>query len=67
MANADAGACCRFSLPMDYFREIGMREFGLPGWIPARTAMQADEIWHRDVPRAVLNAKRVVKKIIGRK
>lgn len=56
-----------FSLPMDYFREIGMREFGLPGWVPAKTAMWADEIWHRDVPRAVLNAKKVVKKLIRRK
>jgi hypothetical protein len=56
-----------FSLPMDYFREIGMREFGLPGWVPAKTAMRADEIWHRDMPRAVLNAKRIVKKAIGRK
>jgi hypothetical protein len=55
-----------FSLPMDYFREIGMREFGLPGWVPAKTAMRADEIWHRDVPRAVWNSKRVVKKMIGR-
>ena len=56
-----------FSLPMDYFREIGMREFGLPGWFPAKTAMRADEIWHRDVPKAVLNAKRIVKKMIGRR
>lgn len=55
-----------FSLPMDYFREIGMREFGLPGWAPAKTAMRADEIWHRDVPRAILNAKQIVKKMIGR-
>lgn len=54
-----------FSLPMDYFREIGMREFGLPGRFPAKTAMRADEIWHRDVPRAILNAKRIVKKLIG--
>jgi hypothetical protein len=55
-----------FSLPMDYFREIGMREFGLPGWAPAKTARRGDEIWHRDVPRAILNAKQIVKKIIGR-
>jgi|688.fasta_scaffold424478_1 hypothetical protein len=55
-----------FSLPMDYFREIGMREFGLPKWAPAKTAMRADEIWHRDVPRAILNAKQIVKKMIGR-
>lgn len=56
-----------FSLPMDYFREVGMREFGLPGWFPAKTAMRVDEIWHRDVPRAVLNAKKIVKKMIGRR
>jgi hypothetical protein len=56
-----------FSLPMDYFREIGMREFGLPGWVPAKAAMRADEIWHRDVPRVFTNAKRIVKKMIGRK
>ena len=56
-----------FSLPMDYFREIGMREFGLPEWVPNRVAMRADEFWHRDVPKAVLNAKRFVKKLIGRK
>lgn len=56
-----------FSLPMDFFREIGMREFGLPGWVSGNTAMRADEIWHRDVPRAVLNAKRFVKNKIGRK
>jgi hypothetical protein len=56
-----------FSLPMDYFREIGMREFGLPNWVPAKAGMRADEIWHRDVPRTVLKAKRIVKKLIGRK
>jgi hypothetical protein len=56
-----------FSLPMDFFREIGMREFGLPGWVPAKAAMRADEIWHRDVPKAVLNAKRMVKRVIGRR
>jgi hypothetical protein len=56
-----------FSLPMDYFREIGMREFGLLGWVPAKTAMRADEISHRDLPKAILNAKRIVKKVIGRK
>jgi hypothetical protein len=44
-----------------------MREFGLPGWFPAKTAMRADEIWHRDLPKAVLNAKKIVKKMIGRK
>jgi hypothetical protein len=56
-----------FSLPMDYFREVGMREFGLPGWFPAKTAMRVDEIWHRDVPKGVLKAKKLVKKMIGRK
>ena len=56
-----------FSLPMDYFREIGMREFGLPEWMPAKVAMRADEFLHRDTPRAVLRAKRFVKKMIGRK
>jgi len=35
--------------------------------VPAKAAMRADEIWHRDVPKAVLKAKRIVKKIIGRK
>jgi hypothetical protein len=52
---------------MDFFRELGMREFGLPGWLTAKAAMSADEIWHRDMPRAVLKAKRLVKKLIGRK
>jgi hypothetical protein len=56
-----------FSLPMDYFREIGMREFGLPEWVPAKPAMRMDEILNRDVPRAVLNAKKIVKKMIGRR
>jgi hypothetical protein len=56
-----------FSLPMDYFREIGMREFGLPGWVPAKAAMRADEIWHRDCPQAVARLKRVIKKAIGRR
>jgi len=56
-----------FSLPMDYFREIGMREFGLPGWVPAKAAMRADEIWHRDFPQVVSRLKRVVKKAIGRR
>lgn len=56
-----------FSLPMDYFREIGMREFGLPGWFPADLAMRLDEFQCRDVPRAVWKAKRLVKKLIGRK
>jgi hypothetical protein len=56
-----------FSLPMDYFREIGMREFGLPGWVPTRAAMRVDEICHRDVPKAVLNAKSMVKRVIGRR
>lgn len=55
-----------FSLPMDFFREIGMREFGLPDFVSAKVAMRADEIWHRDVPAAVLKAKRIVKKMIGR-
>jgi hypothetical protein len=56
-----------FSLPMDFFRELGMREFGLPGWVPAKAAMRADEFWHRDVPKAVLNAKSLVKRVIGRR
>ena len=55
-----------YSLPMDYFREIGMREFGLPEWFPIRLAMRMDETWHRDVPKAVLKAKRIVKSMIGR-
>jgi hypothetical protein len=55
-----------FSLPMDYFREVGRREFGLPGWFPAKTAMRVDEIWHRDVPKEVLKAKKLVKKMMGR-
>jgi|LakMenEpi03Aug12_release.lakeMendotaPanAssembly.Ray.scaffolds.fasta_scaffold246529_2 hypothetical protein len=41
-----------------------MREFGLPEWMPAKVAMRADEFWHRDTPRAVLRAKRIMKKII---
>lgn len=56
-----------FSLPMDFFRELGMREFGLPNWVSTKVAMRVDEIWHRGVPRAVLNAKKIVKKMIGRK
>ena len=56
-----------FSLPMDYFREIGMREFGLPDWFQAKAAMSVDELWHRNVPKAVLKAKRIAKKMIGRK
>jgi len=28
-------------------------------------AMRADEFWHRDVPKAVLNEKRMVKRVIG--
>jgi hypothetical protein len=43
-----------------------MREFGLPGWFPAKTAMRVDEIWHRDVPKEVLKAKKLVKKMMGR-
>jgi hypothetical protein len=56
-----------FSLPMDFFREIGMREFGLPKWFPISSAILADEIWHRDVPAAVIKAKKIVKQMIGRK
>jgi hypothetical protein len=56
-----------FSLPMDYFRELGMREFGLPNYVPAKAAMRADEIWHRDFPQVVSRLKRVVKKAIGRR
>jgi hypothetical protein len=55
-----------FSLPMDYFREIGMREFGLPDFVSAKVAMRADEIIHRDVPAAVLKAKKIIKRMIGR-
>jgi hypothetical protein len=56
-----------FSLPMDYFREIGMREFGLPKCFPADWAMRLDEFQCRDVPRAVFKTKQFVKKMIGRK
>lgn len=56
-----------FSLPMDYFREIGMREFGLKRLFPARAAMRLDEICHQDVPKAVLKAKKIVKHMIGQK
>jgi hypothetical protein len=56
-----------FSLPMDYFREMGMREFGLPNCFPAKTSMQIDEFLHRNVPRTILNAKQTIKKVIGRK
>ena len=52
-SNQIAGNNCkvndRFAEQMDYFRELGMRVFGLPGWVPAKTAMRADEIWHRDL------------------
>ena len=56
-----------FSLPMDFFREIGMREFGLSVWLPTKASMRADEIWHRELPKMVLRAKKSVKKMIGRK
>jgi hypothetical protein len=56
-----------FSLPMDYFREIGMREFGLPKWFPADWAMRLDEFQCREVPWAVAKIKRIVKKSIGRR
>ena len=56
-----------FSLPMDYFREIGMREFGLPKWFPADLAMRLDEFQCRDMPRAVFKTKQMVKKLIGRR
>jgi hypothetical protein len=52
---------------MDYFREIGMREFGLPKWFPIKSAMRVDEFLHRDAPRTILNAKETIKKLIGRK
>lgn len=55
-----------FSLPMDYFREIGMRDLGLPKWIPADGAMRWDEFVHRTVPAQVCAMKRRVKKLIGR-
>jgi len=55
-----------FSLPMDYFREIGMREFGLPKWFPADLAMRLDEFQCRDVPSAVARLKLAVKKAIGK-
>jgi hypothetical protein len=56
-----------FSLPMDFFREIGMREFGLPKWFSSKPAMQIDEFLHRDVPRTISNAKKTIKRLIGRK
>jgi len=56
-----------FSLPMDFFREIGMREFGLPKWFSSKPAMQIDEFLHRDVPRTISNAKKTIKSLIGRK
>jgi len=52
---------------MDYFREIGMREFGLPHWMPATTALRADEYMYRDVPKHILNVKKCIKKMVGRK
>ena len=55
-----------FSLPMDFFRELGMREFGLPKWLPVDLAMRFDEFKCRDVPRKILKAKQFVKKLIGR-
>jgi hypothetical protein len=56
-----------FSLPMDFFREIGMREFGLPKWFSSKPAMQIDEFLHRDIPRTISNAKKTIKSLIGRK
>ena len=55
------------SLPMDYFRELGMRDFGLPDWFSVKTAMRVDEFLHRNVPRTILNAKKSIKKFISRK
>jgi hypothetical protein len=55
-----------FSLPMDFFRELGMREFGLPKWFPADLAMRLDEFECRDVPRNILKTKQFVKNLIGR-
>jgi hypothetical protein len=55
-----------FSLPMDFFRELGMREFGLPKWFPVDLAMRSDEFKCRDVPRKIFNTKQFVKKMIGR-
>jgi hypothetical protein len=70
-SNQIAGNNCnvndRFTQQMDCFREIGQREFSLPSWVPSKAAMRANEIWHRDAPRAVINGKRIVKKVIGRK
>jgi len=55
-----------FSLPMDFFRELGMREFGLPKWFPTDLAMRLDECECRSIPKVVSGLKRVVKKAIGR-
>ena len=53
-----------FSLPMDYFREIGMRKSGLPKWISADWAMRLDEMTHRDFPASVTNFKKYVQKYL---
>ena len=54
-----------FSLPMDYFREIGMREFGLPFWFPVKKAMNIDEFFYRDFPKMILKGKRFIKKYLA--
>lgn len=54
-----------FSLPMDYFREIGMRDLGLPKWIPADGAMRWDEFVNRAVPLQKLALKKRVKRFLG--
>jgi hypothetical protein len=55
-----------FSAPMDFFRELGMRQSGWPLFIPAETAMKVDEFLCCEWPRRVLQVKRVLKKMIGR-
>jgi len=56
-----------FSAPMDLFRLSGMFKAGLPHWMPATTALRADEYMYRDVPKHILNAKKCIKKMVGRK
>lgn len=54
-----------FSLPMDYFREIGMREFGLPAWMSSDRAMRWDELVNRTFPSQIRAVKKRMQKFIG--
>ncbi len=54
-----------FSVPMDYFREIGMRESGLLGCLPTDVAMKWDEWLCRKAPRHWRSFKNGVKRALN--